>query len=104
MTVTTNNIVDMLRNVIELLKIDDDEKVDLAIDILMLVISFVGAQNIVDTLENGVENAFEYVSELITGESSDLTFEQRSERMKLTRSKLDALFEKMSEVQDVTAV
>jgi len=100
MIVTTNNIVDMLRNVIELLKIDDDEKVDLAIDILTLVISFVGAQNIMDTLENGVESAFEYVSELITGESSDLTYEERIEQMKLTRSKLDDLFAKMAVIQE----
>ena len=99
MTVTTNNIIGMLRNVIELLKIDDDEKVDLAIDILTLVISFVGAQNIVDTLENGVESAFEYASELVTGESSDLTYEERTEQMKLTRSKLDDLFEKMEVIQ-----
>jgi|GEM_PF-2547460 len=99
MAVTTENITDMLRQVVELLKIDDDEKIDLAIDILTLVINFVGAKNIVDVFENGVQNAFEGISELITGENADLTFEQRAEKMRLTRSKLDDLFEEMGTVQ-----
>ncbi len=96
MNVTTENIVDMLRKVIELLKIDDDEKINLAIDILTLVINIVGAQNIVDTLEKGVENAFENISELITGKNPDQTFEQRSEMIRVTRSKLDDIFDKMA--------
>ncbi len=99
MIVTTDNIIEMLRNVIELLKIDDDEKVDLAIDILTLVINFVGAQNIVDALEDGVESVLKNISELVSGKNSDLTFEQRSKQLKLTRSKLDELFGKMDVIR-----
>ena len=48
MDVTTDNITDMLKKVVDLLKIDDDEKIDLAIDLLTLIIDFIGAENVMD--------------------------------------------------------
>lgn len=99
MAITTEIIIDTLKKVIEVLKIDDDEKIDLAIDILTLVINVIGAENITDAVEAGLENLMDYVSELISGESSDLTAEERAEKLAATRLELDNLFEKMAVLQ-----
>ena len=96
MAVTTDDITKMLENVIELLKIDDDEKIGLAIDILTLVINYIGAENIMEALGDGVKTALEHVSAFISGENSELSMAERTEALALTRRALDDLFEKMA--------
>jgi hypothetical protein len=104
MASTTNNIVDMLRNVIELLKIDDDEKIDLAIDILTLINNHIGVENVMGSIGDGLENVMTFISEFVTGENPDLSAAERAEKLAITRHELDVLFDKMAAVEDLTAI
>lgn len=104
MAVTTDNITKILEKVISVLKIEDENTSDLAIGILTLAINYIGAENIMGAMEDGLENTFEYLSDLITGESSDLTAEERGIALDTTRSELDGLFVKLSAVSDPSAV
>lgn len=101
MAVTTENITETLKSVVEILQIDDEEKIDLAVDILSLVINYIGAENVMLSIENGLENIIEGISELVTGDSSELSLEERSERLVATRETLDKLFKKMAVIQAV---
>ena len=101
MTVSTENITDMLKNVVELLNLEDESKVDLAIDILMLVINYIGAEKIMDTIDDALGDALTYTTDYIGVMGSDLSAEQREKRLAQTRSELDMLFAKLSAVKDV---
>lgn len=101
MSITNDNMIEMLKKVVEVLQIEDDEKVDLAIDILTLIINYFGAENIMGAIGDGLDNAMDFVSELVTGESSDLSAEERLSKLEQTRNALDDLFEKMAALQDV---
>ena len=98
MSMTNEKMVETLQSVISLLKVEDDEKVALAVDILTLLINYIGAQNIMDALGDGLGSVMDTVSDFLTGESVDLSAEERGERLAITRAQLDALFEKMAVV------
>ena len=96
MNVTTETLINMLKKVIELLKIEENDRVELAINILTLLINYIGAQNIADAVEDGLESLMERVSSLILGEG-DLTAEERADLLAQTRTQLDEVFAKMAE-------
>lgn len=100
MTVSTENITDMLKNVVELLNLEDENKVNLAIDILMLVINYIGAEKIMDT----IDDALTYTTDYIGAMDSDLSTEEREEKLAQTRSELDMLFARLEAVEDATVL
>jgi len=104
MDVTTENIIEPIKKAVDLLKVGDKEKTQLAINLLMLIVDVIGAQKIADTIEDGVNGAVAYISELITGEDADLNNQERAEKLAVLRVKLDEIFAKTDAVQDAEAV
>ncbi|MFP4098749.1 MAG: hypothetical protein ACLFP8_08920 [Alphaproteobacteria bacterium] len=102
MRVTTENIVEILEQVIELLNVsDDDEKIELAVDILTLVIDYIGAQRIVDTLDDALGNALGHVSGYIGMLKGDMDASERAEMLAQTRGALDEVFSNIRALEGV---
>jgi hypothetical protein len=102
MAVTTDSIADALQKIVSLLEIDteDQGKINLAITLLKLVINYIGIENITEGLGESFDEAYALVEDYIEGVSSDLTLEERTERLAITRKELDDIFEQIAAVHD----
>ena len=105
MGITTESITSMLEKVVELLELDDDAevKVTLSLNIIKLIIDYIGAENIAEGIGEGFEEIYNLANEYINGLTSDLSTEERAAKLAETRTALDALFEKMNAISSEAA-
>lgn len=101
MVVTNENLIEMLKKVVEILQIEDKEKVTLAVDILSLIINYIGAENIMISIESGLENVMERISDIVTGDNFELSTEERLIKLAATRDTLDDLFDKIAFLETI---